>query len=200
MKALKAGLWLSMLVPRGLVDLTAAFLARGKAGKRAVSTNISRNVLWPLVGLGVIAIGLINRGTAPSLISNLVATSSVTEISAEDVQAAPLETYAGVYETGASSPGCTGGLGLFASGRYTLILGPGGTRQSGTWTVEGRTIRLKSSSAGDTVLSILGVEGFACDVHGAQVIFRPKDANDPSPSIFYLLAYPTPVSDTVPGS
>lgn len=200
MKALKAGLWLSMLGCPGVVDLIAFLLDRCKAAKKALSSNISRNVLWSVFGFGMIAVALAGRGTVISLISNAVATSSVAAIDAAGVQASARETYAGVYETASSSRAWAGGLGLFASGRYILVLGPGGTRQSGTWTVEGRTIRLKNSSAADTVLSIRGVEGFACDIKGAQVIFRPKAANDSSPSIFYLLTYPTPGPDGITGT
>ena len=82
--------------------------------------------------------------------------------------------YAGVYATTSGSLTFAGGLGLFASGDYTLMFGQR-DKFSGTWTVEGSTIRLKGSRSADTVLRILNSEQLAYERNGVEVIYTLKE-------------------------
>jgi hypothetical protein len=82
--------------------------------------------------------------------------------------------YAGVYQTTSGPLTLAGGLGLFSSGGYMLIFEQSGTKRSGTWAVEGNTIRLKGEDSGDTVLRVLDSRRLAYVRNGVEVIYTIK--------------------------
>ncbi len=178
MKSIPGSLRLGGLNVRRLAD----------AGRLSVRELTPRNIAHS-VFVAVVIIGL-------AIVAGLV--FDLLRVSARSPAADPLwaarHPYAGEYETASRSASFPGGLGLFESGRYVLMVAPDDIR-SGTWTLNSGTIWLKDSKSGVAVLKILGSHKLAYDHRGTEVIFRMKADNDPSPSRFILLRYPSLAPD-----
>jgi len=150
-------------------DLLVVLLGKFKDKNGVAIQNINPKMSWAVAAVVIVigfASGSANSRTGASNGSNSTTSSSAPE--------AIRKKYAGVYETTSGSLTFAGGLGLFASGDYTLMFGQS-DKFSGTWTVEGSTIRLKGSSSTDTVLRILNSEQLAYERNGVEVIYTLKE-------------------------
>ena len=115
------------------------------------------------------------QGSNVTLSASTVEASGSNSVGASSAQDSMRAKYAGVYATTSGSLTFAGGLGLFESGEYTLMFGQSGTKHSGTWTVEGSTIRLKGEDSGDTILKILAADKLAYERNGVEVIYTLKE-------------------------
>ena len=177
-----------------LVDMVLLLLGKFRDKNNQAMPNVNPKLTWPIfVVLLVIGIagGIADSGKSGSSPDTGAKSSSGAEASGSEnsvtgaggsnsttSSSAPesiRKKYAGVYETTSGSLTFAGGLGLFASGDYTLMFGQSGTKRSGTWTVEGSTIRLKGEDSGDTVLKILDSTRLAYERNGVEVIYTIKE-------------------------
>jgi TM2 domain-containing membrane protein YozV len=176
-----------------LVDMVLLLLGKFKDKNNQAMPNVNPKLTWPIfVGLIVIGIagGIAGSGTSGGSPDTGANSSSGAEASGNEHSAtgaggsnstasssapeAIRKKYAGVYETTSGPLTFAGGLGLFASWDYTLMFGQS-DKFSGTWTVEGSTIRLKGSSPTDTVLRILNSEQLAYERNGVEVVYTLKE-------------------------
>ncbi|MSU61261.1 MAG: hypothetical protein EXS31_02510 [Pedosphaera sp.] len=127
--------------------------------------------------LAIIVIAII-LGIVGAIIDSMKSTETIAKTQpplATDPDEASRKQYAGVYATISGPVTFAGGLGLFQSGSYVLMFGESGSKHTGTWKVEGETIRLKGEASGDTVLKILDSDRLLYEKNGIEVVWRLRE-------------------------